>query len=1137
MRALPRRPSRAQQQATAFVAPVPLGGGSRPAAAGQAARRCVALPGGVPRGGNSGEPSRRLQRPAFPPPAAPASSRVTPSATAGDATPASGPGTGPWHEQLRAAGLLLSSVVEDFVGDAPGVWRRGASTVTVRCPFHDDTNPSMSVSDEMGRYRCFACGAAGDTLQFEAEARGLPSRRDALVSLAKRYPEAAGVLAASSRSRPSGGTGKRGRGIPLTPELEEAAAAAASAAAERSRAAAAATDEAAEEARRLRKGRIRIMAAAALVWADELTTGRSADAAYARTYVANERRLSAETVTAFGIGYAPDEFDYLTTYLTVDCGYDVDECVAVGLLSRSTNTGRVYDTFRHRIMVPILDADGDVVGFGGRALSPSERAPKYLNSAESALFRKRSILFNGHRVAAVLGSWAEAQAAVAAAAAGSVVDVDGNIRRMTPGDVGTIVPLGEVAPELAAPPSPPAGGGHVFIVEGYMDVLSLHQAGVATAVAAMGTALSREQLLAALKMAPPDAGVVINFDGDAAGVAAVARLCDTVLPSLPPAAADRVRVAFLPSKYKDADAFVTDSDDDYAYYVTDAALPWPLWRGLHAIEVAAAASRAATAVAAAAPSPQPPEAAAEAGSPPPSPAAPKADLIYEALLVELAGILHALPPIVPLASRAAISYGLRPLDGDGSGRDGRRHRGAPPPSTRREAFPRFTGRQRDYASRFASRLSRTTQEAHMGVVQRLLELVVDARNADLVAAADAAAAAAAAAAADSSAGGSGRLDANGNRRAATGGGSRRWTAPAGSGTNASFLYAAIEHGRLVDKLRPYNEKVAAQSSRGEGRKVSEAVLKSGNPNADIFTRYMAGVPRGPLNAVLASEARLWGMMRSAGARLVGPPGPSDEDDPTASYGARVLWRLTRRRILEEEELLRLALHAAPRHRASILRLGLAAQVELERVGCYFWSTDARDALWGVLTHRAQGDSLSTLRHTLWETEGPAVAAAVDHLFRDPTDAASYLPDPSVGYGGVGGNGGDDGAVAVTAVHEDVARQYAELVQARFKAPVKHAAGCVELVVSAERQAAATAAIAAARARYDVASTAARAVANRPDAPPAEVAAAEKAVFDAAQGVLDATSEVARLREAGVLKKIGLDPALLDLYRETFADDL
>lgn len=1132
MPTLPGCPSRAQQLATAFVAPLPLGG-SRSVAAGQAAPRCATLPGGAQRGDGSGGPARRrrrLARPSSPPPSTP---RVTPSATAANATPAPGPGTGPWHEQLRTAGLLLSSVVEDFVGDAPDMWRRGPSTVTVRCPFHDDTNPSMSVSDETGRYRCFACGAAGDILQFEAEARGLPSRRDALMSLAERYPEAAAVLAASSRSRPSGGTGWGGRGVPLTPEIGKAAAAAASAAAERSQAAAAEANEAAEEARRFRRDRIRIMEAAAQLWADELTTGRSADAAHARAYVANERRLSAETVAAFGLGYAPDEFDFLTTYLTVDCGYEVDECVAVGLLSRSAKTDRVYDTFRHRIMVPIRDADGSVVAFGGRALSPSERAPKYINSAESALFSKRSILFNRHRVAAVLGGWTEAQAAVAAATAGSVVDVDGNIRRMTPADVGTIVPLEEVVPELAAPPSPPAGGGHVFIVEGYMDVLSLHQAGVATAVAAMGTALSREQLLAALMMAPPDAGVVINFDGDAAGLAAVARVCDTLLPSLPPAAADRVRIAFLPSKYKDADAFVTDSDDDYAYYMTDAALPWPLWRGLHAIEVAAAASRTAAAAAAAAarsPSPPPPEEVAEKHSPPPSPAAPKADLIYEALLVELAGILHALPPIVPLASRAAISYGLRPPEDGGVDRDGRRRRRAPPPSTPLETFPRFTRRQRDYASRFADRLSRTTQEAHMGVVQRLLELVVDARNADLVASADAAAAA------DSAARRGGQLGANGSRRFATGGGSRRWTAPAGRGTNATFLRAAIEHGHLSDKLRPYNEKMAAQGGSRRGSMASEAVRESGNPNADIFTRYMKGVPRVPLNAVLASEARLWGMMRSAGARLVGPPGPPDEDDPTTYDEAQVSSRLTRRRVKAEEELLRLALHAAPRHRASILRLGLAAQVELEGVGSYFWSADARDALWGLLTNRARDVSLSALRQTLWETEGTAVALAVDHLFRDPTDAASYLPDSPVGHGGIGGNGSDDGAVAVTAVHEDVARQYAELVQVHLKEPVKHAVGCVELVVAVEREAAATVAVAAALARCDAASTAAQAVANRPDAPPAEVEAAEKAVFDTAQGVLDAKTEAIRVREAGMLSRIDIDPVLLDLFRESCADD-
>lgn len=292
----------------------------------------------------------------------------------------------------------------------------------------------------------------------------------------------------------------------------------------------------------------------------------------------------------------------------------------------------------------------------------------------------------------------------------------------------------------------------------------------------------------------------------------------------------------------------------------------------------------------------------------------------------------------------------------------------------------------------------------MGVVQRLLELVVDARNADL--AAEDAAAAAASAGGWSAAG-------RGGRRAADGGGGGRWTAPAGAGTDATFLRAAVEHARLADALRPYNEKVAARAGGGRGGRANAAgpdgdAVDEGNPYARIFRDYMAGVPRGPLDAVLASEARLWGMMRDAGARLVGPPGPpeAEPDDPTAAAGAALVSAtLRRRRVAEEEELLRLALHAERRHRAPILRLGLAAQVELEAAGCTLWSADARDALWGVLTRRPQRASLAAVRQALWETEGPAVAAAVDHLFRDPTDAAAHLPDPPVGPAGGGGTGG------------------------------------------------------------------------------------------------------------------------------------
>lgn len=393
----------------------------------------------------------------------------------------------------------------------------------------------------------------------------------------------------------------------------------------------------------------------------------------------------------------------------------------------------------------------------------------------------------------------------------------------------------------------------------------------------------------------------------------------------------------------------------------------------------------------------------------------------------------------------------------------------------------------------------------MGVVQRLLELVVDARNADL--AAEDAAAAAASAGGWSAAG-------RGGRRAADGGGGGRWTAPAGAGTDATFLRAAVEHARLADALRPYNEKVAARAGGGRGGRANAAgpdgdAVDEGNPYARIFRDYMAGVPRGPLDAVLASEARLWGMMRDAGARLVGPPGPpeAEPDDPTAAAGAALVSAtLRRRRVAEEEELLRLALHAERRHRAPILRLGLAAQVELEAAGCTLWSADARDALWGVLTRRPQRASLAAVRQALWETEGPAVAAAVDHLFRDPTDAAAHLPDPPVGPAGGGGGGG---GYAVTAVHADVARQYAELSAVRLKAPVKHAAGSVELVVAA-----------AAEGRPDAAAAAADAA-----------AAAEAAVLAAAQDVLDAKTRAVAEREAGALGMIGVASAMRALYAE------
>ena len=282
------------------------------------------------------------------------------------------------------------------------------------CPFHSEKTPSFVVFPDSQNWRCFgACGEGGDIFNFVMKREGWD------------FPEALRVLAETA-------------GVELEPLTERQAG-----------------DH--EQRDRLRG----LLANAAHFFHQQLLEAPEAE--FCREYVAG-RGLSAETAEQFGIGYAPNRWDALSKWL-IELGYTEKDLVDGGLVI-VRDEGGSYDRFRNRLVIPIRDARGQVVGFGARGLD-KEAIPKYLNSPQSELFDKSSLLFG--------------------------LDLARRTIRETE---------------------------QAVIVEGYMDALQAHQAGFTDVVAQMGTALTEEQLKLLSRFATR---LVLALDPDTAGQMATDR--------------------------------------------------------------------------------------------------------------------------------------------------------------------------------------------------------------------------------------------------------------------------------------------------------------------------------------------------------------------------------------------------------------------------------------------------------------------------------------------------------------------------------------------------------------------------------------------------------------------------------------
>jgi DNA primase len=348
------------------------------------------------------------------------------------------------------------------------VLRKRGKDFTGLCPFHDDKSPSFSVSPGKQFYYCFSCGAGGNAIKFLMEI-GKRSFSDAVLDLAKRYQVPIKTLEPAQRQELQ-------RQISLREQLYE------------------------------------VLALTGKFYEHAL---RQPEGAVALTYL-QDRQLHPETIQQFQLGYAPAGWQTLYGYLIEQKHYPVELVEKAGLIVARSEGKGYYDRFRDRLIIPIHDLQGRVIGFGGRALGDEQ--PKYLNSPESELFDKGKTLYALDKARAAISKTDQA-----------------------------------------------------VVVEGYFDAIALHAAGIANVVASLGTALSKYQVRQLLRYTESKQ-IVLNFDADAAGNKAAERVIGEV-SDLAYQGEVQLRVLNIPSG-KDPDEFLKTHDSaDYRDLLRDA----PLW--------------------------------------------------------------------------------------------------------------------------------------------------------------------------------------------------------------------------------------------------------------------------------------------------------------------------------------------------------------------------------------------------------------------------------------------------------------------------------------------------------------------------------------------------------------------------------
>lgn len=417
--------------------------------------------------------------------------------------------------------LRETTLSEVFEANDVQLYRKDGR-VLAQCPFHKggkERNPSMKVDDTKGTYYCFTCKEHGNAISFLEASQGL------------RYGEAVRELARSfdieGAEELDGALGRMEDAQWQPPQLT-----------------------ASEQT---------------LVDANEAASRyylavRRTPAATECAELLRRRGITNQIAERFSLGYAPDTWESLSSHLRTATNLTDSTVVSAGLCKPRTGGGRGdrIDVFRNRLMIPIHDPHGRVVALGGRSIAADEQGPKYLNSAESDIFKKQRLVYGMHLAR-------------------------GAIRK----------------------------GGRALIVEGYLDVVALHAASVPYAVGSLGTALNEAQIELAVKPIDLNFGggvasrqVVLALDSDDAGQGATEKLYTSGAFRRLAAKGIDVRVAVLPSPYGDPDEYILETrkaleaqplyarggpdakaavlaraGKDFESAVVDRALSWPEWVG------------------------------------------------------------------------------------------------------------------------------------------------------------------------------------------------------------------------------------------------------------------------------------------------------------------------------------------------------------------------------------------------------------------------------------------------------------------------------------------------------------------------------------------------------------------------------
>jgi len=366
--------------------------------------------------------------------------------------------------------IIESARIEEVVGDFINLRKRGVNFVGL-CPFHNEKTPSFTVSPAKGIYKCFGCGKAGSAVNFVMEHEHYS------------YPESLKYLAGKYNI-----------------EVEE-------------------EEQTPEQLQAISEQETlyNVSSFAQKYFSNSLLNtekGRAVGLSYFK-----ERGYREDTIKKFHLGYSPDTWDAFTKY-ALDNGYKLEYLEKSGLTI--TKEDKQYDRFRSRVLFPIHNLTGRVIGFGGRILSEETNKPKYVNSPESDIYNKSRVLYG-----------------------------------------------------IYFAKSPIIGKDNCYLVEGYTDVITLHQAGIENVVASSGTSLTTDQIKLIKRYT---SNITILYDGDEAGIKASFRGIDMILEQ-----GMNVRIVLFPvgedpdsyvrnHRISEVEKFITQNANDFIIFKTNLLL-------------------------------------------------------------------------------------------------------------------------------------------------------------------------------------------------------------------------------------------------------------------------------------------------------------------------------------------------------------------------------------------------------------------------------------------------------------------------------------------------------------------------------------------------------------------------------------